>query len=158
MRSGRVSKRIIPEDLIHHSRLVTRLINKIMRDGKKSLAQRLVYRAFEYIEKEQKESPLRVLEEAVANISPRMEVRPRRVGGASYMVPMEVRGDRRESLALQWLIGAAGARSNREYHTFDLKLAAELLEASKNQGGAVKKKEDVHRAAEANRAFAHFRW
>lgn len=158
MRSGRVSKRIISEDPIYHSRLVTRLINKIMRDGKKSLAQRLVYRAFEYIEKEQKESPLRVLEEAVANISPRMEVRPRRVGGASYMVPMEVRGDRRESLALQWLIGAAGAKSNREYHTFDLKLAAELLEASKNQGGAVKKKEDAHRAAEANRAFAHFRW
>lgn len=158
MRSGRVSKRIIPEDPIYHSHLVTRLINKIMRDGKKSLAQKLVYRAFEYIEKEQKQPPLRVLEEAVANVSPRMEVRPRRVGGASYMVPMEVRGNRRESLALQWLVGAAGAKSNREYHTFDLKLAAELLEASKNQGGAIKKKEDIHRAAEANRAFAHFRW
>lgn len=105
-----------------------------------------------------KEEPLNVFHQAVENVKPNMEVRPRRVGGASYQIPMPVKGDRRESLAIRWLILAARSRPNKEYHTFGEKLAAELLDASQNTGGAVKKKVDIHRMAEANRAFAHFRW
>jgi small subunit ribosomal protein S7 len=128
-----------------------------MEDGKKTVAQSLVYGALSEIEKTGK-NPLNVFETAVANIMPKMEVRPRRIGGASYQIPVEVRGDRREALAIRWIIMAARARSNKEFHTFDKKLAAELLDASEGKGVAIKKKEDTMRVAEANKAFAHFRW
>ena len=156
-RSGRVKKRILPKDPLYQSRLVTRLINRVMREGKKSLAQKLVYQAFDQI-KEKGKDPLEVLKEAVKNAQPFMEVRPRRVGGASYQVPTPVKGDRRISLAIRWLILEARKRPNKEYHTFDQKLAAELLDASRGQGGAVRRKELTHKMAEANKAFAHFRW
>lgn len=157
-RSGRVQKRSLPLDPIYNSRLVTRFINRMMIHGKKSIARSLFYKALSSVEKTTGQDPLAVFEAAVANVSPRMEVRPRRVGGASYQVPVEVRGDRREALAIRWLIAAAHDRSNSQYHTFGLKLAAELTDASEGKGAAMKKKEDILKSAEANRAFAHFRW
>lgn len=157
-RSGNTIKRILEPDPIYNSQLVSRFINRVMRDGKKSVAQKLIYKALSNIEEQTKKNPLNVFETAVSNAMPRMEVRPRRVGGASYQIPVEVRGDRREALAIRWLIMASRSRSNKEYHTFDQKLAAELIDAAGNRGGAVKKKEDVLRMAEANKAFAHFRW
>lgn len=157
-RSGKVSKRIISPDNIYNSRLVAKFINKVMVDGKKSISQKLVYNALASIEKTTGKNPLTIFEQALANVGPKMEVRPRRVGGASYQVPIEVRGIRREALAIKWIIAAARARSNKEYHTFDAKLTAELINASENKGAAVKKKEDIQRVAESNRAFAHFRW
>lgn len=159
MRSGKIrKKRLVSPDPIYNSKILTRLINRLMISGKKSVAQRLVYSALEIVEKETGKNALSVFEQALVNVSPRMEVRPRRVGGASYQVPVEVRGDRREALAIRWLITAAKSRSNREYHLFSQKLAAELVDAANNSGGAIKKKEDISRMAEANRAFAHFRW
>ncbi len=157
MRGRKAVKRILAPDPIYNSRLITRFINKVMFDGKKTVAQRVVYQALETIEKSGK-NPLQVFETALANVSPKMEVRPRRVGGASYQVPTEVRGDRREALAIRWLIEAAKKRPNKEFHSFSEKLAAEFLAASDNQGAAIKKKEDTLRMAEANKAFAHFRW
>ena len=157
MRGQRAPKRKLEPDPIYNSRLVTRFINKVMFDGKKSIAQALVYKALDEIEKSGK-NPIQVFETALANVAPKMEVRPRRVGGASYQVPTEVRGDRREALGIRWIINAARARSNREYHSFGSKLAAELMAAADNQGAAIKKKEDTLRMAEANKAFAHFRW
>ncbi len=157
MRSKKASKRILSPDSIYNSILLNRLINRVMRDGKKTLAQKLVYRALDQI-KQQKQDPLQIFEQAIQNVVPKMEVRPRRVGGASYLVPVEVRGDRREALAIRWIIMAAISRSNSAYHSFDLKLAQELLDAAANTGGAVKKKEDVQKMAQSNRAFAHFRW
>ena len=156
-RSGRVSKKSLAADPIFNNRLVTRFINRIMRDGKKALAQRLVYKALDKI-KQKNEDPVKILETAISNIGPRMEVRPRRVGGASYQVPMEVRGDRRQALAIRWILEAAKKRSSREYKTFDQKLAAELWDAAQNMGEAVKKRDNTQRMADANRAFAHFRW
>lgn len=159
-----IKKRIILDDPLYSSRLVERLINKIMESGKKSIAQKIVYGAFEKI-KESGAEPLRAFEEALFNASPKMEVRPRRIGGASYLVPIEVRGSRREALALKWIIGSARKRSSREfvdksfkYPIMASKLASEILDASRNQGAAVSKKEEMHRVAEANKAFAHFRW
>lgn len=156
-RSKKVPKRPTSPDLLFQNRLLTRLINRLMKDGKKTLAQRLVYKALARI-KEKVEDPIKVFETAISNVGPRMEVRPRRVGGASYQVPMEVRSDRRQSLAIRWILAAAQKRPNSQYHTFDQKLAAELLDASQNQGEAIKKRDMTHRMAEANRAFAHFRW
>lgn len=156
-RRGKViPKKTIP-DPIYKNKLVTKLINRVMHDGKKSVAQAQVYGAFEII-KSKEEDPMRIFSKALDNIRPVMEVRPRRVGGAAYQVPMQVRGPRRDSLAIRWLIFAARARSNSEYHTFAEKLAAELIDAAKSEGGAVKRKTDMERMAEANRAFAHFRW
>ena len=157
-RTGRVKKRITPLDPIYNSRLVTRLVNRVMRAGKKTIAQKHVYQAFDLIKKKTKKEPLEIFTLALENIKPSMEVRPRRVGGAAYQIPIPVRGDRRESLAIRWLIQAARARPNKEYHHFFQKLAAEILDAASREGGAVKKKENIHRMAEANRAFAHFRW
>jgi len=145
-------------DPIYGSRLVARFINRVMMDGKKSIAQKLVYNALTEIEEKTKKNPLSVFDTAVSNVMPKMEVRPRRIGGASYQIPVEVRGDRREALAIRWIIAAAQSRSNKEYLTFNQKLAAELLDASENKGVAIKKKEDTLRVAEANKAFAHFRW
>lgn len=157
-RIGRVKKRILPPDPVYNSQLITRLINRVMRAGKKTVAQKHVYQAFELVKKKTKKEPLEIFTQALENIKPSMEVRPRRVGGAAYQVPIPVRGGRRETLAIRWLIQAAQARPNKEYHHFFQKLAAEILDAVKREGGAIKKKENIHRMAEANRAFSHFRW
>ena len=125
-------------------------------DGKKSTAQAQVYKALEIIKEQIKEDPLAVFERALQNVSPKMEVRPRRVGGASYQVPVEVRGDRKEALAIRWLI--AGARVRGGLHGFDKKLSAEIMDAANNAGSAIKKKDDMQKSAAANRAFSHFRW
>ena len=158
MRAGKAPRRLLEPDPIYNSKLVTRFINRVMFDGKKTVAQRVVYGALEEIEKQTGKNPLPTFELALSNVSPRMEVRPRRVGGASYQVPVEVRGDRREALAIRWIIAAATAKNNREHHSFSSKLAKELIDASNNTGGAIKKRDDVLRMAEANKAFAHFRW
>lgn len=158
MRSGKVEKKILSEDPIYGSRLVTRFINKVMRDGKKSTAQSLVYRALEAVKEQSKQDPLLIFEKAIQNVAPKMEVRPRRVGGASYQVPVEVRGDRKEALAIRWILSGAKSKSNKEFHTFGQKLAAELLDAANNTGSAIKKRDDMQKVANANRAFAHFRW
>lgn len=158
MRTGKVTKRLILPDTKYDSKLLSKFINRIMRDGKKSVAQRLVYSALDIIKETTKQDPLSIFETAIRNIAPKMEVRPRRVGGASYQVPVEVRGDRKETLAIRWIITAAAAKPNKEYHTFAQKLAVELSDAANNAGGAIKKRDDVLRMANANRAFAHFRW
>jgi len=157
-RTGKIPHRLIKPDPIFNNRLAAKLINKIMSHGKKSIAQKQVYNAFDIIKTQTKEDPFIIIRQALDNIKPSMEVRSRRVGGAAYQVPMPVRGDRKESLALRWLINAARARSNREYHKFSEKLAAEIIDASKNQGGAIEKKTQTHKMAEANKAFSHFRW
>ncbi|MFZ5932491.1 MAG: 30S ribosomal protein S7, partial [Patescibacteria group bacterium] len=140
------------------SKLVAKLINRSMRDGKKSVAQKEVYQAFAIIKEKTQEEPVKVFSEALEKIKPAMEVRPRRVGGAAYQVPIAVRGPRRESLGIRWLILAANSRPNSEYHTYAEKLAAEIMDAAKGEGGAVKRRQEVERLAELNRAFAHFRW
>lgn len=152
-----IKKRTISADPVYGNRLVTRVINHLMRDGKKSVAEGVVYRTFEIL-KDKGEDPLKVFETAINSVGPRMEVRPRRVGGASYQVPTEVRGDRRFSLAIRWIVIAATKRANKEYHTFSEKLAAELLDILQNQGEAIRKRNAVHKMAEANRAFSHLRW
>ncbi len=160
-RAGKVKKRTIQPDPLYQSCLVTRLINQVMKNGKKTVAQKHVYRALSsLVENEgfKDKKPWEILTAALENIKPVMEVRPRRIGGAAYQVPMPVKPGRRESLAIRWLIQAAQKRPNKEYHEFWQKLAAEILDAYKNTGAAVKKKEEVHRMAEANKAFAHFRW
>lgn len=137
--------------------LVAKLINYIMRDGKKTVAQSQVYRAFDLL-KEKGEEPLKAFEKAVQNVGPKVEVKARRIGGANYQVPVEVRHDRRMALALRWIIEAARKRPNKEYHTFAEKLAAELMAALQNEGEAIRKRELALRQAEANKAFGHFRW
>ena len=131
-RTGRVKKKLLAPDPVYQSRLVSRLINRIMKAGKKGVARKHVYRAFDQIKKETKKDPVEVFRKALENVKPVMEVRPRRVGGASYQVPMPVKGDRRESLGIRWLILAATSRSNKDYRTFDKKLAAEILAAFKS--------------------------
>src|SRR3989344_639864 len=158
MRSRKAPTRLLPPDPIYGSRLLTRFIYKLMQDGKKSIAQSLVYKALDQIKANTKQEPVAVLEKAIQNVAPKMEVRPRRVGGASYQVPVEVRGDRKEALAIRWILASASTRSNKEFHSFDRKLAQELIDASQGVGAAIKKKDDVQKQAQANRAFAHFRW
>jgi small subunit ribosomal protein S7 len=157
MRHKKVAKREINTDKIHNNLLVAKFINKLMKDGKKTTAERIVYSAFEIIEKDG-QNALETFEKAVQNVGPRQEVKAKRVGGANYQVPMEVRGERRLSLSIRWIIEAARARSNKDYKTFAGKLAAELKDAVDNQGAAVKKRDTAHRMAEANRAFSHFRF
>jgi len=157
-RRGPARKKKVEKDPLYSDLVVTKLINRSMYDGKKSTAQKQVYKAFEIVEKELGGEPLSSFHQAISNIKPSMEVRPRRVGGAAYQVPMPVRGPRQDSLAIRWLIEAARSRSNSQYHTFGEKLAAEIIDATKNEGGAVKKRTDMERTAEANRAFSHFRW
>jgi small subunit ribosomal protein S7 len=144
-------------DLVYKNYEVTKLINYIMKDGKKSIAKKIVYEVLEAIKKESKD-PIQTLSAAISNVSPNWEARPRRLGGASYMVPMEVRRERRLYLALNWIIDAATARPNKEFKTFDKKLLAELVEASQNQGEAVNKRLQTEKLAEANKAFAHLKW
>ena len=164
-RSGKVEKRQIAVDSLYQNLTVAKLINKLMKDGKKALAKKIVYEAFKDIETKG-QNPLTILESALENVTPRMEVRPRRVGGASYMVPMEVRGARRLSLAISWIVDAARSKSpaNLEQRPktnkplMITKLAIELMDAAKGEGKAVGKREEMHRMAEANKAFSHFRW
>jgi len=157
-RSGKLKKRLITPDPIYDSRLVAKLINVLMKAGKKSIAQKHVYKALDIIKEKTKEDPLNSLRQALDNVKPSMEVRSRRIGGAAYQVPSPVRGERKESLSIRWVINAARARSNREFHHFYEKLAAELLDALENQGGAMEKKAQMTKMAEANKAFSHFRW
>jgi len=155
MRRRKAEKRIVLGDPLYGDELVSKFINNIMYDGKKSVAQKLVYGAFEMIEEKGEEPGIDVFKKAVNNVAPMLEVRSRRVGGATYQVPNEVRADRRTSLAFRWIIQYARARSDK---SMARRLASELISASKGEGGAVKKKDDTHRMAEANKAFAHFRF
>ena len=157
-RKGASKPRILQPDPIYGSRLVTKLINRSMLDGKKSIARTEVYRAFKIIKEKSGSDPLKVFDQAIENIKPTMEVRPRRIGGAAYQVPALVRGTRRESLGIRWLIAAANSRSNSDFHTYAAKLAVEIMDAAKGEGVAVKKRIDMEKVAEANKVFAHFRW
>src|SRR3989344_7304847 len=145
MRKGKAPVRIVREDPIYKNRLVTKLINRSTKDGKRSVAQSQIYQAFEIIKEETKEDPLKIFLLAIENIKPNMEVRSRRIGGAAYQVPSPVRGSRKESLAIRWLITAANSLSNSQYHTYGQKLATELINASRGQGGALSKKQEVER-------------
>ena len=155
-RRGKVRVRKSIPDPVYKSRVLAKVINRSMRDGKKSVAQKEVYKALEIIKDKLKDDPIKVFTKSLENIKPAMEVRPRRIGGAAYQVPQPVRGTRRESLAIRWLIAAAQGRSNSEFKTYAEKLAAEIIDANQNTGGAMKKRSDMERMAEANRAFAHF--
>lgn len=154
-RKGNVPKREVLPDPVYGSVVVAKLINSIMLDGKKGVAQSIVYSAFDKIKETTGEEPLEVFEKAINNIMPVLEVKARRIGGANYQVPIEVRPERRQTLALRWLTNATRARGER---TMSDRLAKELIDASNNTGASVKKKEDTHRMAEANKAFAHFRF
>jgi small subunit ribosomal protein S7 len=149
-----VHREILP-DPKYHSTLVAKFVNCLMRKGKKSIAEAILYRALDMIAKKGEAEPLKVFEKAVENVKPVIEVKSRRVGGSTYQVPVEVRPNRRLSLSIRWIITYAKARSEK---TMEAKLAGELLDAANNRGGAIKKKEDTHKMAEANKAFAHYRW
>jgi small subunit ribosomal protein S7 len=154
-RRGHVVRRSVEPDVRYGSETVAQLINKVMTRGKKSTAMQIVYDAFALMEERMHRSALEVFEQAVKNATPLIEVKPRRVGGATYQVPVEIRSERRQSLALRWLVSAARARPG---HSMAEKLAAELMDAARNTGATVKRREDTHRMAEANKAFAHYRW
>lgn len=162
-RTGKVPKRQVAADPIYNNPVIAKLINKLMIDGKKWVAEEIVYGTLKKIE-EKGEDPVKTFEKALENISPKMEVRPRRVGGASYMVPMEVRGPRRQSLALTWLVTAARSRSAKDVERLKnkplmiSKLTAEIMDAATGTGKAISKRDEMNRMAEANKAFSHFRW
>lgn len=154
-RKGHVPKREVLPDPIYNDKVVTKLINKVMLDGKKGIAQKIVYGAFDIVREKTGKDPLEVFEQALNNVMPVLEVRARRVGGATYQVPVEVRPERRQALGIRWLVNFARQRGER---TMRQKLAGEIMDAANNTGSAVKKKEDTHKMAEANKAFAHYRW
>ena len=154
-RRGNVAKRDVLPDPLYNSKLVTRLINSIMLDGKKGVAQKIVYGAFEIVQEKTGKEPLEVFEQAMENVMPSLEVKARRVGGSTYQVPMEVRPERRQTLGLRWMTSFARSRNER---TMRERLAGEILDAVNGAGGAAKKRYDTHRMAEANRVFAHYRW
>lgn len=154
-RKGPVTRRDVLPDPIYNSKLVTRLINRMMLDGKRGTSQRILYSAFEMIQAKSGKEPLDVFEAAMKNIMPLLEVKARRVGGANYQVPIEVKPERRYSLGLRWLVNYSRLRGEK---TMEERLAAEILDASNNTGASVKKREDTHKMAEANKAFAHYRW
>ena len=154
-RRGYIAKRDVIADPMYNSKLVTKLVNNVMLDGKKTVAQKIVYDAFDIIKEKEQRDPLEVFEEALNNVMPVLEVKARRVGGATYQVPLEIRPERRQTLGLRWLVSYA---RNRHEKTMAEKLAAEILDAIAGNGGAFKKKEDMHRMAEANKAFAHYKW
>lgn len=158
MRAKRAKIREALPDTKYNSTKVARLINYVMKDGKKTVAQKQVYAALEQIAADLNRKPIEVLDDVLHTVAPQMEVRSRRVGGAAYQVPMPVRGRRGVALALRWLILEAHKRSSKEYHSFAEKLVAEMRDALNNQGGAIAKRDAAHRMAEANKAFAHFRW
>ncbi len=154
-RRGRIPKRDVLPDPVYGSKVVTKLINQVMLDGEKSVAQKIVYDAFTFMGQKLNQDPMEIFKQALSNITPVVEVKARRVGGANYQVPIEIRPERRQTLAIRWLVIATRKRSERE---MSKKLAAELMDAYNNTGASVKKKEDTHRMAEANKAFAHFRF
>jgi small subunit ribosomal protein S7 len=154
-RRGRAAKREHTPDARYHSTDLTRFINKVMSCGKKTTAERIVYEALDIIGKETKKNPLDIFEQAIKNATPALEVKPRRVGGATYQVPVDIREGRRLALAIRWLLASARARKGRPMAE---RLAAELMDAAKGQGTTIKKRDDTHRMAEANKAFAHYRW
>ena len=154
-RRGNVPKREVLPDPVYHSVLVTKLVNSVMLDGKKGVAQKVVYGAFDQIKAETDKEPTEVFTQAMENIMPSLEVKARRVGGATYQVPIEVRPERRQTLGLRWLTNYARSRSEK---TMKERLAGEIMDAANNTGGAVKKREDTHKMAESNKAFAHYRW
>ncbi|MGM7724579.1 30S ribosomal protein S7 [uncultured Metabacillus sp.] len=154
-RKGPVAKRDVLPDPLYNSKLVTRLVNRIMIDGKRGKAQSVLYNAFDLIKERTGNDPMEVFEQALKNIMPVLEVKARRVGGANYQVPVEVRPDRRTTLGLRWLVNYARLRGEK---TMEERLANEILDAANNTGAAVKKREDTHKMAEANKAFAHYRW
>jgi len=156
MRGKSAKKRKVEEDAVYGSILVTKMINKVMQDGKKSVAEKIVYEVMNNLEKDSKKKPLVVLEKAIENVKPRLEVRARRVGGVNYQVPVPVSEERQLALALKWIIN--GARERRKKEEFVVALVSELKDALKNTGYAFKKKEDTHKMAESNKAFAHFQW
>ncbi len=154
-RKGHIAKRDVLPDPIYNSKIVTRTINTIMLDGKKGTAQTILYRAFDRVKEVTGQEPLEVFTKAIENISPVLEVKSRRIGGQNYQVPVEVRPERKQTLALRWLVKYARLRNDK---TMDEKLAKEIMEAANGTGGACKKREEVHKMAEANKAFAHYRW
>ena len=154
-RRGFIAKRDVLPDPIYNSKIVTKLINNIMLDGKKTVAQKIVYDAFEIVKEKENKDALEVFETALSNIKPVLEVKARRVGGATYQVPIEIREERRQTLGLRWLVTYA---RNRHEKTMAEKLAGEIIDAVNQTGGAYKKKEETHRMAEANKAFAHYKW
>ena len=154
-RRGQIAKRDVLPDPLQNSKVVTRLVNNIMLDGKKGVAQKIVYGAFNIIQEKTGKDPIETFEAAMENVMPVLEVKARRIGGATYQVPLEVRPERRQTLGLRWITAFARARSER---TMKERLAAEIMDAANKTGGAVKKCEDTHRMAEANKAFAHFRY
>lgn len=154
-RRGQISKRDVLPDPLYNSKLVTKLINNVMYDGKKGVAQKIVYDAFATVEEKLGSSPLEAFQDALENVMPVVEVKARRVGGSNYQVPMDVRPERRQTLGLRWLVSFARARSER---TMSDRLAAEIIDAKNSAGGAFKKKEETHRMADANKAFAHFKY
>ena len=154
-RKGHITKREVMPDPVYNSKVVTKLINKVMWDGKKVTAQKIVYGALNIVAEKTGREALDAFEQALANVTPALEVKARRVGGATYQVPMEIRADRKQSLAIRWLVEYARKRNE---HSMEARLAGEIMDAINGQGGAFKKKEDTHKMAEANRAFAHYRW
>ncbi|BAH05230.1 30S ribosomal protein S7 [Clostridium kluyveri] len=154
-RKGHIGKRDVLPDPVYNSKVVTKLINNIMKDGKKGVAQKICYGAFDIIEQKTSKEPMEVFEEAMNNIMPLLEVKARRIGGATYQVPIEVRPERRQTLGIRWLLVASRKRGEKYMRE---RLAAELMDAANNTGTAVKKREDTHKMAEANKAFAHYRY
>ena len=154
-RKGHTIKRDVMPDPVYNSKVVTKLINKVMWDGKKVTAQKIVYGAFNIVAEKTGREALDAFQQALDNVTPALEVKARRVGGATYQVPMEIRADRKQSLAIRWLVEYARKRNE---HTMEVKLANEIMDAINGQGGAFKKEEDTHKMAEANKAFAHYRW
>lgn len=157
MRHAKVVKRQIEADKIYNNMLVARFINYVMKDGKKTIAEKVVYGTFDLI-KSQGQDPLETFLKALDSVGPKVEIKARRIGGANYQVPVEVKGERRMALAIRWILEAAKSRPSKEFHTFAEKLVAEMTDAIKGQGEAIKKRDNMTRQAEANRAFAHFRF
>jgi small subunit ribosomal protein S7 len=154
-RRREVPKREILPDPLYNSQLVTKFVNVVMKEGKKSTAERILYNALSLIEERTEEDPMKIFKKAIDNVKPQVEVKSRRVGGSTYQVPIEVRPSRRLALSMRWIISAAKSRGDKE---MNVKLANELMDAAANRGNAIKKKDDTHRMADANKAFAHYRW
>ena len=154
-RRGAIPKREILPDPLYNSQLLTKFVNVLMKDGKKSTAEHILYQALETIQERTEDDPMKVFKRAIENVKPAVEVKSRRVGGSTYQVPIEVRPNRRLALSFRWLLDSARRRGEK---TMKLRLAGELMDAAENRGSAIKKKEDTHRMAEANKAFAHYRW
>ena len=157
MRHAKVVKRQTNPDEVYNSALVAKFINNVMQDGKKTIAQKLVYGALDIL-KEKGMDPLDTFDKVLNSVAPKVEIKARRIGGANYQVPVEVRGERKYAVAMRWILEAATSRPNKEFHSFSEKLVAEFMDALEGKGEAIKKRDNTHRQAEANKAFAHFRW